>query len=323
MEYNIINTYINYLKREYLEFFKIILKDKYIKRICEKFLNRYIEVRYYNETNYPREKDILNRLNKELLDVYETIDNKDDTLKNIVALFGYIVYFDDVYTDFYDGKLLESLVKDETIKINDRKNLKPEIQRWYINLKRLKFDFFNMISSKEWTLSEKSVYRKTYEVDLLHNIKISNLYSEYAIDKAYNNSGLKEDKLFIIGIYVSTTILNNALTLDFSRHYVIELPKSLIKKEKKFERFLNVFNNSLAKKQIIIKIDYTTYLENIDVINRKIKSGYSFGLVIDSKYEGNLDELILFPYVFVPEEHDLFDTIINEKNKINSKIVKI
>ena len=61
MEYNIINQYTNFLTREFGNYFKIMLSNKYQKDLCNKFIERYIAVRYYNETNYKKEKDIINR----------------------------------------------------------------------------------------------------------------------------------------------------------------------------------------------------------------------------------------------------------------------
>ena len=48
MNYNIINQYINYFRKEYLEFFKLILRNNYQKNLCSSFIDKYIEVRYYN-----------------------------------------------------------------------------------------------------------------------------------------------------------------------------------------------------------------------------------------------------------------------------------
>ena len=82
MEYNIINDYINFVSSKFLDFFKFILRNHYRKNICMIFIDKYIEVRYYNETNYITEKDFINRINKELVDLTEKIAD-DDTLDDI------------------------------------------------------------------------------------------------------------------------------------------------------------------------------------------------------------------------------------------------
>ena len=135
MDYNIVSKYITFIKREYLRFFNIIFHSKYQKKICEPFIDTYIGVRYYNETDYHNIKDFVDRINKELIIIYEKLkdDNDEEMLKDIVALFAYIVYFDDVYEE--NDEIIDSLIKDENIHIRKSDNLKEELVNWYVNLK--------------------------------------------------------------------------------------------------------------------------------------------------------------------------------------------
>ncbi len=118
MELNIIEKYIKFLKKEFINFFKIVLGDKYSKSTCETFIDKYIMVRYYDETDFPEETDLINRINKEFLELYNKLldDNNDNLLRNIVALFGYIMCFDDtdVFTEEID--LINTLMEEENIK---------------------------------------------------------------------------------------------------------------------------------------------------------------------------------------------------------------
>ena len=325
MEYNIISEYVDYIKKTYLSFFRILLKNKYNRSICEKFVNKYIDVRYYNETNYPKIKDILNRVNKELVDVYEDVYtiNDENMLKNIVALFGYILYFDEVYQVTEDVQLVDALIKDENIKIDHDDETKKELRDWYIAYRKNKNKFDGLFESKEFGLLENQIYRKTYMLKLEQNVKISNLYSEYAIDRSFNTGVINEDKQFITYIMASNLILTNAKRLDFSRKYIVDLPNSLFSKIKKMNRLFEILNNPLAKKEIIVKLCYNDYIKNRDMITSRINKGYLFALEIDDNFDGNMDEFVLFPYVLVDEENEYYDAIMNEKDKIDTKIVRI
>ena len=325
MEYNIINQYMNFLTKEYNDYFKILLGDKYSKDVTLKFIDRYIIVRYYNETNYKKEKDIINRLNKELIDVFKenVNDENEDMLKNIVALFGYVAYFDDICVIDDISGLIDTLVDDEDIKIEHDDEVKKKLKDWYIGLKKGKEKFNDTIVSKDFQIIEKRVYRKLFEFVLEHNVKISNLYSEFAIFKAYNSGMIAEDKLFVTYILGSLVVLNNAINLDFSRHYMVDLASSLFNKEKKIVRLFNILNSPLAKKMISVRISYTDYIKNKEKVNDFITDGYSFGIVIDNHYNGNLDELMLFPYIFVSEDNEYYDSIIKEKEYIKAKIIKL
>ena len=325
MDYNVIEEYISFNREKYLEFFKIILGSHYQKYLCSIFIDRYINVRYYNETNYLTEKDFVNRINKELVDLTKKLADDDniDDIKNIVALFGYIIYFDDVGIINHDMELINTLVTDDIIKVEKKDDLKQLIKDWYTSLKKGKEIFNNAISTKDFNLLEKRLYKKLNYLELEHNVKISNLYSEYAIDKAYNSGIVNEDKLFVTYILASSLVLNNAINLDFSRYYLVPIASTLFEKEKKFMRLINVINNPLSKKFISIKILYSDYKKNKSIINNLINDGYSFGIELDEKYTGNTSELVLFPYIFVNEDSPEYEMLMREKERLKSKIIKL
>ena len=75
MDYNIIDKYVNYIRENFLKLFKIIFKSNYHKDLSLLFIDRYIEVRYFNETDYVKEKDFINRINKELIDLANEVYN--------------------------------------------------------------------------------------------------------------------------------------------------------------------------------------------------------------------------------------------------------
>lgn len=323
MEYNIISIYTKFIKDKLLEFFKLLLKKDYNNSICKQFVNKYIEVRYFNETSYPSEKDFINRLNKDLVEVYETVvtEENKDTLKNIVALFAYISYLDDLYVIKEDMEVLKTLANDENIKIEKNSTFKSDLRKWYFSFKNKKSKFQAALMSKEFSLSEKRVYRKTFETKLEHNVRISSLYSEEAIKKAYNMGVVSEDKLFINAIFISSTLLNNAICLDFTNKYILTLESSLFGKKKKLNRLLSSIDNPLTKKYLSLKILASDYLKNKEFVQEKIKEGYKFAIVLDEEVSQN--EFILFSYIYVFEDSEFFDIIMNDKDKIAARIIKI
>ena len=325
MDYNIIEEYMAFLRKKYLEFFKIVFKDKYRKNLTTIFLDKYIDVRYYNETNYLSEKDIINRINKELVDLTNKIADDDNIeyIKNVVALFAYIVYFDDVCLVNEVGDLIDTLITDNIVKIDDKNGLAKEIKEWYISLNKQKNVFNSALATKDFNLLEVRLYKKLHYLELEHNVKISNLYSEYAIEKAYNSGVVNEDKLFITYILASSLVLNNAINLDFSRFYLVPFANSLFEKDKKCARLLGVLDNTLAKKFISIKIMYSDYKKNKNKINDLINDGYSFGIELDSTYTGNTSELVLFPYIFVYPDSPEYEMLNRDKEFLKSKIIKL
>ena len=325
MEYNIISKYIKFVKRELLEFLRLVIGNNYPKKVCKLFVNKYIDVRYFNETNYTSTRDFVTRLNKELLDVYNEnkTSEEDELLKTAVALFIYIAYVDDVYPIEDGDSVLDLLTKDETLKLNLTNESIKEIKKWLNNYSRTKEKFFDSIVSNDFILTEKSVYRKTYLLGLDSNVKISNLYSEYAIDKAYNTPVINEDKLFIMLIKCSYELLKNAISLDFTRKYVIDIPATLVTKDKKFKRLLSAIDNMLARKFIHLRITYSTYIKNKNIFDLIIKYGYNVAIIIDEAFDGKINSLPIFSYIFIYEDSEFFDMIKDNEDKIESKIIKM
>lgn len=325
MNYNIIDEYIKYIKKSFSSLFKIVFKDAFKKSFYVTFLDKYISVRYYDETNYHSEKDFIKRINRELVDIYGDIIDEDnvDDLKNMIAFFAYVVYFDDILIVEKDMEIINSLINDSLFNFENKDELKQQIKDWYISFKEGKERFNNVIETKYFNVVEEKLCRNLSYLVLEHNVKISNLYSEYAINKVYTTGIINEDKLFITYILASHMVLNNAINLDFSRKYMVPIASSLFEKEKKFVRLINILNNPLAKNSISIRITYTDYISNKNKIDKLINEGYSFGLEIDEKYSGNLTELILFPYVLIDGENEYYEMFIANKDVIRSKIIKI
>lgn len=325
MSTNIIQEYLDFLQKSYLSFFKIMLRHRYSKELCSMFLDRYFLVRYYDETNYSNIKDFTERLNKELIDVLDSFDENanQNILKNIVALFAYIMYFDDICLVEKEGELIEYIASSDIVKIDEREHLAECLRTWYVGFKCDKSTFEEAFLSRDFSINEKRLYRTLYSVELKHNVKISNLYSEYAIEKVYTSGIVNEDKSFITYILLSFLVLNNAINLDFSKKYVVELPATLFEKDKKLERLINILNSTLAKKHIFMRLLYSDYIKYKDLIDKYISEGYSFILELDSSFSGNTMELILFPYLLVHKESTELEIIMKKKEHIRSKIIKI
>lgn len=325
MDYNIIGEYIDFVRQQFLQFFKIVLGNRYQKNLTQIFIDKYIDVRYYNETNYLAIKDFIDRINKELIDLTEKLADDDNIeyIKDVVALFGYLVYLDDAAMIEEDIELIKSLVDGDIVKINNMEETRHALIDWYKAFKDSRERFSRVLVTKDFNLLEKKLYKKLNYLELEHNVKISNLYSEYAIDKAYNSGVVGEDKLFITYILASALVLDNAINLDFSRYYMVPIASTLFEKEKKFNRLINIINSVLAKKFISIKITYSDYKANKKRIDELISDGYSFGLELDSKYTGITSELVLFPYIFVYEDSPEYEMLNREKGLLKSKIIKL
>ena len=221
MDTNIVSEYLKTLKKELLELYKIIFGDRYKKILIEPFIDKYLIVRYCNETNYHNVKEPIDRIGKELEVIYNKLVNNEneELLRSVYALFGYIIYFDEIIPIDDDNSLLKCLYEDKNIRVEIDEEKQKEIYIWFNNLIKWKKQFFQVLDTKEFTLKEKKIYKGIYELFLEQDVKISYLYSDLAINKAFTTGTTYEDTLFVLYIKTSELVLKNACGLDFSRRY--------------------------------------------------------------------------------------------------------
>ena len=93
-----IEIYINYIENSLFTYFKYLLGKSYKYSIVKIFITKYIEIRYYNNGIY-RDENLSEKLGKEFKLIAKELMKEEDTdsdlIKNICALFGYVLYFDD------------------------------------------------------------------------------------------------------------------------------------------------------------------------------------------------------------------------------------
>ena len=78
---------------------------------------------------------------------------------------------------------------------------------------------------------------------------------------------------------------------------------------------------NIAKKYLEISINLSTYYEYKDNIDKLIKDGYLFSIVIDDTFNGDITELYLFSSIFIYKNSEFFDMIIDSKERIPARIV--
>ena len=140
---NIIEKYIKYVENFLLNYYRLLLNTSYERKMVDPFINKYIDVRYYNNSIYEKEQNFIERINKELKLVAKELivqnQEKTEKIKNIFALFGYILYIDDClpYTNL--KTLLKTLFEDENIKLTydlETKEKFTELVKNFINQKK-------------------------------------------------------------------------------------------------------------------------------------------------------------------------------------------
>ena len=184
-------------------------------------------------------------------------------------------------------------------------------QKAYENTRKYLFDKLATNTFKIKYIKVKD--EKMYGVDLDHNINFSKIYSDYIVDKTYQEGIVAEDKVFVLANMLLMEIVNDMLESDFSKKYLLYIPESLYEKEVKLNQLFDLLNDEYAKYAIRILVKYDEIDGNKTIIKNLIKEGFQFVIYFDKK-DVLKEKDLKFIY--------LMDKIIINEKKETSKILK-
>lgn len=294
MSLNVMNTYLKFNRRRLIGYSKIILEKHYNKNIFEGLLDTYINVRYIE---LPLGISV-KLINKELVKKAEELSLKHDVedIKLILTYFPYIYYLDGFLNK--DIEITINKINDYRKKYLKLEKLDSELRSNLINDRKRITKYLDSFDSKDFYLNlNKTNIKNLFKTEVLHEIKIPKLYSEYAINNVYNRGIVLENKLFINYYMVSKLILIDVLNKD-SKYYIVDFSKTLILKEDKVKRLFNIIDNDLIKDRIILKVSENDFFEYRDSYLKYINEGYKFILYLNKESELNNDAIRrVFSYI--------------------------
>jgi hypothetical protein len=322
----IFEDYIKFIDSFLCNYYRILLDNKYERRLVRPFVEKYINIRYYNEYVVRESKftDVLNKeLNNIAKEMIEENGNREDTIKNIFALFSYILFFEKC--DNFNGlnALLKSLFEDKIVTLTYSESQKDELNelvRGYISKKK---EFFELFDFNDFMLFGNRYSKDVYVMDLIQNYTLSKLYSKYAIDTAYNSEVVNENKIYLELMMLSGRVLQDIINFNFKNDYVVDFPASLFDKPKKILKYLKMLDNEYLKTKISLKVKYADYKKYKKNINSLINDGYSISLELDDTYDMDFNHLLLFSYIFVNKKSKYYDIIINSKEDVKTEIITL
>ena len=154
-------------------------------------------------------------------------------------------------------------------------------------------------------------------------MKFPLIYSEFAINKAFNTGLINEDRLLIEYYLVAKKALEDVLKQNFTRQYVLEFTNKLLNKPNKLKNLLNIIDNTAIKDKVSIKIKYEFFIENKEKIYELIKEGFKITLILDNSFKVNyktIDTLEVFKYVILNKDLKNYNEIIKYKQNIKNII---
>ena len=276
--------------------------------IKNKLLSSYIDAKYYNYygnvdlTTHKKQNIKIQKYLEEsstiLKKKYNGSDSKfNDKVNKYYNIFITILNLEQAKESILDKKAKEEYYKKELSKYcnSDLIKLKEmsveimKIQRNYIGiidylLKKIETNMFNLEFNK------LKVNKNICCLNLEHNISFSKIYSDYIIDRTYNEGVIAENKTIITLNLLSVQLVKDMINGDFNKKYILYIPKSLYSKAKKLERILKMIDDEHAKESVVILMDLETLIKYKAAVKKLKKDGYQVSIAltsetsIDSKY---------------------------------------
>lgn len=316
---------INEIINNLLDEEKIATNEATIKNIL---ITTFIHARYYNYYNEKnieyRGNNLLIKIEKilgiiatELINDYDGADYKyGEKVEKYLDILKLVSYIDQgKYTiseiktkrEYYRNAINKYLKEIESKDLEEIVNNIIKIQKSYEDIANY---FLKRFETNTFYLNYNKINNiKNYQaVDLDHNIKFSKVYSNYIIDKTYNEGIIAENKTPILFILLLSQIIKDMINTNFSNKYIINITPSLYTKEKKLIGLLNAIEDEYAKAHIIFLIDFKDLVNNKKFIQRLRKSGLRFAIGFKNTEflsAKNKECLYFANIIFVAKNNDL------------------
>ncbi len=300
---NIIDKTFFIKKIIYDEILNILLRDGYVY-ICKSvlrndFMEKYFELRYFGlEEERSNTTSLLKDYRDELLKKYV----RDEQKTNIVNAYAQAFLFINKLETRKNFNIEEELTKmygydkyvthNMAVNINNVLNFATDaliniLNKFDTNAFEVKYNKF--ANTTNW-----------YGAYLKHNINFSKVYSDYIVNKTYNEGVISEDKLAVLINIVLCQMASDILKRDYNTKYYIYIPEPLYGKDKKLDKIASLFDNDYAKNHLIIASTFANIINNKDDLLRLKKKGYNFAIIFDQEREIKEKEL---GYVYMAESY--------------------
>lgn len=326
MSCNIMETYINFTQKNILSYLRIILQDKYDKKIASELTNTYIDARYYNYTIDDSTKILSKKIFKCLCKKEERLKEKFPKKQNIIVqtfyLFKYIFYIDGVKNDKAFSELIEEIyvrrIKKLGISKQSSENFKESFYKRVEedNLRRTKFLKNFETDSFELVKHKYSLLKNTYNISLKSNVKFKDIYKEEAIENVFNTGLIAEDKLIIEYSLIAIYIANEVIKGRFNKKYFINYTPTLLKKKRKNNQILNIINNQAIQHNLVLKIPFMDFVKSRFDVYDLMKKGYRFAIIIEKDNCIDNVNLNMFKFILISKDHPKLEKYMNQYNNV-------
>lgn len=330
MTTNVMQEYIKITQEEIIAYMKLIFEKSYNKKITLRYLDAYMNVRFFNfykkDENLTFRKNFLNALKEEEEKILKDIPEKRKLIENMALFFYYILYFDKISYKTDIEEIINKLyrIRKKILK-KDNEDFKENFYNTFKTYLNKKEEFLNKFSTEDFYLkiTPYEGISNTNKVILKQNIKFPMIYSSQAIENVFNSGLTQEDKLFVEYSIIATQIILDIQKGNFKKQYIIEFAETLFNKTKKIKSLLNIINNSAIQDKINLKITYKEFLKNKEQVYELMREGFRFAVILDNYFEpeyANFKKLNVFNYTIVSKQLDSYEQVLLNEEIVNNLI---
>lgn len=325
MTTNVMEEYIKITKEELIELMKIVFERSYDKSIATRFIDCYIDIRFYNfyerDEQLSFRKNFLNALKEEENRLLKEFPEKRKVIENTGLINYYLLYFDKMSkrTNIKDN--IEKLYKiRKKYLLKDNEDFKQTFYNTLLNYTKIKEDFIKKFETNKFFLKFTSYenIKNVYRVNIRYNIKFPSIYSMQAIENAFNRGLIQEDKLFVEYYLLAIHVIEDIIKANFKKQNIAEFDVKLLKKQNKLKSLLNIINNPAIQDKINLKITYSEFCNNKEEIYNLMRNGYRFAVILDETFTPdyiNIEKLQVFNFIIASKELRNYEKISAENLK--------
>lgn len=310
MSCNVLEEYINYSKVCLKKYVKKIMLKKYDQDIVDRFIQVYVDARYYNVSSNVKksfEYNVAFHL-REQVDLIKEAGFDVMITEQTFKVFKFLLYFDNVK----ECNSIRSVIKEldefraSELKIESDDNFQKEIYESVKTDLMYKKQFIEKLKTKNFDVSyhltsNKEVYNSVLE----SNLKFPSLYDTKAIKKVFDSKEIFEERLIVEYSYVATQVLLDVIKGDFKKKYLVNYTIELNDKKNNLKKLLNTIDNDIAKEKVIIKLNYSDFIADKESIYVRMRLGFKYAVIIDEGFiytENNLKFLTIFKYIIISSQ---------------------
>lgn len=329
---NILEKIMFFKEEEISELTNIIYPSKFKKvneaSIKSELLKIYIDGKYYNKVgnidadydsknmNYRLGKIITSESEK-LIKSYKGADKlysaKVEFITNIFITILYIenIFVSDIELDEKIAKYKEKISKYLNGYYESESELTDTVKKLIVCEKTYRSAVNKLIDSLktntfELEFNELTTKKNMYALKLNHNINFSKLYSDYIIDKTYDEGIVAEDKILVTISILLGRISQDILSCNTDNLYLLYMPDSLYEKSNKLSKVESMLSDEMVRNRVILVNKPNTIAINKKTIKQMKKEGFRFGVLVNSEDTKITDKtsISLIDYIFVDKKLD-------------------